>query len=105
MRIAALILLFAVSGCENSSTPQARSAPTTQPISFWPVGISPDEARNLTPDECKAILVAKAAIEASEGHAVHANFKVAKQGNDWIVTVLYTAPAGYQTALGDFTAV
>ena len=105
MRIAALILLLAVSGCTDLTTPQARSAPTTLPIPSWPADISPDEVRNLTPDECKAILVAKAAIESSRGEAIHARFKVEKQSDDWVVHAFYTHPAGYATLPGDFTAV
>ena len=105
MRIAGSMMLLALSSCDHLATPQVRSSPTTLPILSWPVGISPDAARNLTPDECKAILVAKAAIESSRGDAIHARFKVEKVGDGWVVTAFYTYPPGYLSPPGNFTAV
>lgn len=63
------------------------------------------EATSLSPDQAKAILVARAAVEAEVGQQVHARYRAESVADGWIVHVFFVAPVGYVAPPGDFCAV
>jgi hypothetical protein len=75
------------------------------PSDTWPPDISMEQVRALTPDECRAILIARAALESRENAEIHAHFAVERRGEDWIVTVTYTARPGHRMPPGSFAGV
>ena len=95
-------MLIGSSGCVTQ--PKPASTQTTL-LDAWPAEMLPADARNLTPDECKAILVARAALEARKNAEIHAHFRVTKQHGDWWVTADYTPARDYVSSVGNFSTV
>jgi hypothetical protein len=92
-----LIGSLAVAGCTATRSTEAVSA--TQPSAPpWTPALSPEQARRLTPDEAKAILVARAALEqqAKESGFPSPNimaYKVTGTAVGWEVHVSYVGAA------------
>jgi len=85
-----VLLVTALSGC---SAKQSTNAGSVSP-SNWTAAISPTQARNLSPQEAKAILVAVGAIELqakTEGAARPdtVDFKARPSPNGWEVYVQF----------------
>ena len=59
-----LIILALVSGCVTSETRTYREATLPSSPTRWAVGVSPESAKVLTPDEAKAVLIARAYLES-----------------------------------------
>ena len=95
--------LIASAGCHMKSSPTAQTG--ARDLSEWPSSMSAQEAAALTPDACKAILIARAALEARTDQEIHARFDVKRIGDDWEVTVFYTPRHGEETFPGNFTGV
>jgi len=66
----------------------------------WPAEMSQQQVQALSPDACKAILVARAALEARDGHQIHAKFSVDREGEVWVVGVTYTSDGSFAFPAG-----
>jgi hypothetical protein len=63
------------------------------------------EAASLSPEEAKAIVVARAAVEAQSGEGIHARFRAEPVPDGWSVHVKFIPPVGYVTPTGYFCNV
>lgn len=97
-----VVSLIGLAGCAPQSMPTTTE---TRIIDAWPPEMLLADARNLTPEECKAILVARAALEASNKAEIHAHFRVNKQHGDWRVTADYTPARDYVSSVGNFSTL
>src|SRR4051794_34788644 len=101
-RAAALVMSACLLvGCTSGKCVPPHPSPEPQ----WPIGLTVDEAALLSPEQCKAILVARAAVEAREGHQIHASYRSESVPDGWIVHVFFIPPVGHVAPTGYFCAV
>ena len=86
-----ILLLFLICGCaastyrSNSSVHPMSSEPSGPP--GWFASFTIKQVQDLSSDECKAILIAKAAVEKNLSQPSNFEFIVRREGDRWSVMV------------------
>ena len=100
--VAGLVFL---TGCQTATLESEPGFNEHASYARFPIEASPGEVRALTPAECKAVLVARAALEESRGEEIHARFQVSMDGENWSVTAFFNPPRGMVSPIGYFATV